>query len=227
MDPAQPQDNAPTGETGAGDDADDNLISRRLGECLFAAASGDGAINRAGTDAVCAIAVSPLKTYVCIFADGQLAETACFDLGWNALRCRDGTIIEISEGMETFLDAVAKRLFVGSVLDQHMHELLGELMAETVVNLFARKRPPQVTQRLLSTEPFSNFHAIGTCLISEFPPEALATTGGVYCMGQPFRNGLMGSLADRSIECKLIELPADVKQQLCAEMQQARRQRLP
>jgi hypothetical protein len=39
-----------------------------------------------------------------------------------------------------------------------MTELLANLMAETVVNAVARKKPPQISMRLLESEPLSQFH---------------------------------------------------------------------
>ena len=143
-------------------------------------------------------------THVAICINGEVVDTACLDLGYECVQLDAALgVIQISDGGETFLDAVAKRIRVGDKVQPEMIELIGELIAETIINLVARKRPPQVSQRLLNTEPLSAHYQVQKCIISGLP--AAADTGSIG-LRVTLRAGLQGGLRERNIDFEMVHI---------------------
>jgi hypothetical protein len=168
-------------------------------------AKANGACSQSMTGTICSINVGSLLTHVAICQGGQVVDTACLDLGCDCLLLNERlTVTQISEGGETFLDAVAKRIRVGDTLTTDTIELLGQLVAETIVNLVCRKKPPQVSQRLLNTdsELLRSHYSLQKCVLSG----RLETGGSGGCRGlrPALTAGLMGALRDRNIEFQLV-----------------------
>jgi ethanolamine utilization protein EutA (predicted chaperonin) len=183
-----------------------NLISAWLAEVT-------GARQASANGTICSINVGPLYTNVSICRHGSILDTACLELGWDCLSFDEsGRLLAVSDGAETFLDAVAKRLRVGDSVEQFMYDLIGELIAETIVNLVYRPRPPQVSQRLLCTEPFFKHHKFDELWLSGELCELLNSDAKVAAengarqqnLAPSLAAGLKGSLDDRHITRRLL-----------------------
>ncbi|HEY9789847.1 MAG TPA: ethanolamine ammonia-lyase reactivating factor EutA [Candidatus Obscuribacterales bacterium] len=176
---------------------DENSTCRRF-------AQDNGACLQSQKRTICSINVGKLLTHVAICVNGQVVDTACLDLGYDCLQLdADLIVTEISEGGETFLDAVAKRIRVGDRVEPAMIELIGELIAETIINLVVRKKPPQVSQRLLNTEPLSAHYQVQRCIISGLPSGA--DTGAIG-LRSTLPAGLQGGLRERNIDFEIAQL---------------------
>lgn len=141
---------------------------------------------------ICNIVLFEWTTLIEVIRDGLAVDSAVVGLGGSTLRIDDrDLVVAISETGETFLDAVAKKIKVGDVLDSQMPAVLANLMAETVVNVVARKRPPQISMRLLDSEPLAEFYdARGFVLARDCAESRMAGL---------FFEGLKESLQDRSL----------------------------
>lgn len=141
---------------------------------------------------ICNIVLSEWTTLIEVVRDGTAIDSAVVGLGGSTLQIDDrDVVVAISETGETFLDAVAKKIKVGDVLDSQMPLVLANLMAETVVNVVARKRPPQISMRLLDSEPLAEFYdARGFVLARDCNESRMAGL---------FFEGLKESLQDRSL----------------------------
>ena len=169
----------------------------------FLIAQAIGAIEATadGGATICGIAIDAEVTHLVICRAGQVAESACLDLGYNSvIRDDNQCITYISEGGETFLDAVAKRIAIGDRLVDEMQELLGELIAETIVNLVHRQKPPQVSLRLLASEPFSCWYHIDEYRVTQMPnseQQSSQNAAGKDNLSAQILQGLAGACSDR------------------------------
>ncbi len=122
--------------------------------------------SRSG-ELICNVVVGDDITRIAICSGGFVIDTAAFALGGQTLQVGDtGTMTEISESGETFLDAVAKKIKRGDHVEEELIDTLSNLIGETIVNLLVRKRPPQISMRLLDTEPLVSFHTPCKFLLS-------------------------------------------------------------
>jgi ethanolamine utilization protein EutA (predicted chaperonin) len=143
-------------------------------------------------DTICNIVLGEWTTLIEICRDGMVVDSAVVGLGGSSLQINnDNVVLAISENGETFLDAVAKKIKAGDQIESQMTELLANLMAETVVNAVARKRPPQISMRLLDSEPLSQFYGASGFILSQTGPETR--------MSSLFFQSLKESLQDRSL----------------------------
>jgi hypothetical protein len=199
-------------------------VSDNLQSAWLAEASGTRAASMRRT--VCSITVGSEKTFVAICSHGSVIDTAALDLGSESLRFSGdpattiGLIVSyISDGGETFLDAVAKRIKIGDRIEERMIELIGELIAETFINLTHRAKPPQVSQRLLSTEPLYQHHNIDEYWISGAVAKSILRRlkgdakglGPLVDLTAALANGIIGGLNDRQIVYRVVpnELACD------------------
>jgi ethanolamine utilization protein EutA (predicted chaperonin) len=181
---------------------DHNLLCAQYAESA-------GALEESGKDGatICSITLGSLHTHVAVCRAGATIDSACLDLGYDCIRLDgDGKVSYLSDGGETFLNAVAKNIRLSDTVTEEQLALLAELVAETIVNLVCRRRPPQVSQRLLCTEPLSQFHAISEYWLSGLPTEDSmghqATTGSN--LGAPLAQGLVCALAERGLKYKIV-----------------------
>ena len=147
---------------------------------------------------LCRITLREWTTHIEILADGTVVDSAVVGLGGASLQVAEsGEMLAISDNAETFLDAVAKKIKVGDRLQPQMPGLLANLMAETVVNAVARKKPPQISMRLLDSEPLTRFHDARAYLLSFACPKAPMAT--------MFFQSLQESLNDRELAWQEIQ----------------------
>jgi ethanolamine utilization protein EutA (predicted chaperonin) len=141
---------------------------------------------------LCRITLREWTTDIEIIADGAVVDAAVMGLGGASLEVAENNVMTaISDNGETFLDAVAKKIKAGDLLEPQMPGLLANLMAETVVNAVARKKPPQISMRLLDSEPLTRFHAArGFLLLFACPKSRMASL---------FYQSLQESLDDREL----------------------------
>lgn len=147
---------------------------------------------------LCRITLREWTTDIEIVEDGAVIDVAVMGLGGASLEvAEDDVMLAISDNAETFLDAVAKKIKAGDRLEAHMPGVLANLMAETVVNAVARKKPPQISMRLLDSEPLSRFHDARTFLLLFACPKTRMAT--------MFYQSLQESLADRELAWREIQ----------------------
>jgi ethanolamine utilization protein EutA (predicted chaperonin) len=141
---------------------------------------------------ICNIVLGEWTTLIEVCRDGVVIDSAVVGLGGSTLQINNDNLVEnISETGETFLDAVAKKIKAGDRIDSEMTELLANLMAETVVNAVARKKPPQISMRLLESEPLAEFYDARGFILSRTGPESR--------MAGLLFESLKESLQDRSL----------------------------
>jgi ethanolamine utilization protein EutA (predicted chaperonin) len=181
--------------------SNENLPSRRFSRA-------NGACSQSQNCTICSINVGSLLTHMDICRDGEVIDSACFDLGYDCLQIDSAlTVTQISDGGETFLDAVAKRIRVGDKIEPEMIQLLGELIAETIINLVARKKPPQVSQRLLNSEPLAAHYQLQKCIVSGFPN---GDHQAAINLRVTLSEGLAGALRDRNIDFEMVHMAPDI-----------------
>ncbi len=150
--------------------------------------------SRSG-ESICNIVVGDDFTRIAICSDGYVIDTAAFALGGQTLQIDDsGTMLEISESGETFLDALAKKIKTGDQVEEELVERLSNLIGETIINLLVRKRPPQISMRLLESEPLISFHTPYKFLLS-----SVATPSR---MSGLMMNSLKDSIEERDFVCQ-------------------------
>lgn len=127
----------------AGPNLEAVLAGRGSGAAQSSAATGRTIVN---------VDIGGGTTNIAVFANGQPIDTACLAIGGRCLRLsRARELLSLSDSGELFLDAVAKPISPGSTVADEMLELLGTLLAETIVQFLVMDRQPQVSERLLIT----------------------------------------------------------------------------
>lgn len=181
-----------------------------LESILAARGSGAAAYSKESLKTICNIDIGGGTTNIAVFAMGKLVDTACVGIGGRCLRFdASGRVTAITESGETFFDAVAKLHQVKSEekLSQEFLELIGNLLAEAITQAVVSKNPPQVSQRLFSTEVLHHNYTI----------EEYWFSGGVAEMmkdgtGDPLRfgdlggylaNGLVAAFSERKLKWRV------------------------
>src|SRR5262249_46580325 len=123
------------------------------------AARGSGAarpsLQRQKT--ICNVDIGGGTTNIAIHMNGELLDTACVGIGGRFMRVSpDREVLAISDSGELFLDGVAKVVRKGDRLTEENLEQFGELLAEAILRCVLPGRPPQLSQRLLTTDPLRN-----------------------------------------------------------------------
>lgn len=167
-----------------------------------AAASGAVDDSMHSATSVCNIVLTNDTIRLAICRKGLVVDTAAFALGSRTFEiAEDNVITAISESGETFLNGVAKNIAVGDVLDPSMPGLLSNLIGETVVNLPVRKRPPQISMRLLCTEPFGHHFGTMSYVLCNLAEPGRMTTLIVQ--------SIQDSLSERELASWFRDCPAD------------------
>lgn len=184
---------------------DHNLLSAQIAE-----AAGALEQSRLCDATICSIAVGSLYTHVAICKQGKAVDTACLELGFDCMLLdADRKVSSLSEGAQTFLDAVAKNIKLADIVDDRQISLLGELIAETIVNLVCRKRPPQVSQRLLCTEPLQEFHIIDEFWLSGLTDDGRhdgSVAAQAANLSASLAAGLLGALKERQLRYRVVSI---------------------
>lgn len=170
------------------------------------AARGSGAAVASGQRqrTICNIDIGGGTTNYAIFSNGQVIDTACIAIGGRCIQfTEDGKLHALTDSGELFLDAVAKNMPIGSVPDINQLRHLGNLIAEALIQFLVAPKLPQVSQRLLSTEPLRRDYKIDEYWFSGGVAELMKTpnaTPFLYGdMGVLIADGLVGSMDERNI----------------------------
>lgn len=159
-------------------------------------AESTGALAASANAVVASIVLTDWTTRIAVCRDTRVVDAAVLALGARTLQISsDNRMLAISEDGETFLDAVAKRIRAGDVLDAAMPQLLANLMGETVVNAVSRTRPPQVSMRLLHSEPLSDYYDVRDFVVACKCLESRMAT--------MFFQSLQESLSDRGFNWRI------------------------
>jgi ethanolamine utilization protein EutA len=149
---------------------------------------------------------------IAVYAAGELMDTACVGIGGRFMRLgADRTVLSISESGEVFLDGVARAIRTGDSPTEAELEHLGRLLAEAILRCVLPGRPPQISRRLLVTEPLSAEYAVDEYWFSGGVAELMkepASEPLLYGdMGAHLAAGLVGSLREREIAYHVPEHP--------------------
>lgn len=141
---------------------------------------------------VCHVDVGAHSVSAQVFHSGQLIDGASLEIGASFMTLsEDGTVMGLSDSGETFLDGVAKKAAIGEKLESEKLELFSMLLGEVVAHFLHDKRPPQLPQRLLSTDKLRQDYAISHYLFA----------GGVFATqsAAQLSHGDLGPLLQRCI----------------------------
>ncbi len=178
------------------------------------AARGSGAA-RASLErklTICNVDIGGGTTNIAIHSNGELLDTACIGIGGRFMRVSaDRVVLAISDSGELFLDGVAKVVRTGDRLPDEKLAQFGELLAEAILRCVLPGRPPQLSQRLLTTEPIRSDLAVdeywfsgGVAELMKSPPVDLLAFGD---MGAHLANGLIESLTDKGVSYQIPDSP--------------------
>ena len=178
------------------------------------AARGSGAVeaSRLRQCTVCNVDVGGGTTNIAVFSRGELIDTACLGIGGRFLQLTaEGRLRSLTESGELFLDAVAKLIKPGEEIPSEQRQHLGDLLAEAIVQYLIAVRPPQVSQRLLITEPLRRDYSIDEFWFSggvaEFMQSAPADPLNFGDMGAYLAAGLIEALARRGARYHVPPMP--------------------
>lgn len=184
-----------------------------LESILAARGSGAASASLERQVTICNVDIGGGTANACVYSCGELLDTACLGLGGRFMQLdQAGTVTAISDNGELFLDALAKRIGVGDQPDQEMLELLGNLAAETLVFFFYRKRPAQISERLLVTDSLKKknytvdeyWFSGGVAEFMQRPPQDPLLFGDI---GAYVASGLVAALTEYDIKYRVCPDP--------------------
>lgn len=163
---------------------------------------------------ICNITVSKQFTYFTVYKSGLILDTAALALGLETL-CLDEnlTVTSVSDEGETFLDAIAKKIHLGSNLDSDMLCLIGALLSETAVQLVHRKKAPQVAMRSLCTETLHQDYDVEAIVlggqVAKLVFQRESVTSDPTTMPESFADGIFAALEEREYAVRLDKRSCD------------------
>jgi ethanolamine utilization protein EutA len=175
-----------------------------LESILAARGSGAAVASAQRQRTICNIDIGGGTTNYAVFSNGQVIDSACIAIGGRCMQFNEsGQLLSLTDSGELFLDAVAKNIPIGSAPDINQLRHLGNLIAESLVQFIVAPKLPQVSQRLLSTEPLRrNYHideywfSGGVAELMKAPDSKPFAFGD---MGVLIAQGLVGSMQERNI----------------------------
>lgn len=142
---------------------------------------------------------------VAVFKNGDVIDTACLRLGGRCIRLDEaGKVEHMSESGYDFIDGVSRKLKSGDFPEEELLQHLGFIIAETIVRFFLPGRPPQISQRFVTTELLRHDYTIDEYWISggvaQLMKSPSATPLQFGDIGNYLASGLRESLTERSIK---------------------------
>lgn len=175
-----------------------------------ARATGALAKSLAEKGTICSITMRELITDVAICFGGEVIDTASMAIGPRLMSFTPELVVtSISDSGETFLDAVAKKIEAADLVEETMVNLVAALIGEAVANLICRKKAPQVTQRLLSSDPLKQDYTIDQILLSGTIVQYIRELGSVDSrivghLGGFLAENLIASFSERDRDLQYI-----------------------
>ncbi len=174
--------------------------------------SGAAEASAAGGRTICNIDVGGGTANFAVFADGQPVDAAALSVGGRCLRLdRDRRLVAVTGSGELLLDALGKDVPLGLPVDEEMLELIGHLLAESIIQYPLGRRPPQVSERLLVTDPLKRVCRIdefwfsgGVAELMQSPPADPLAYGDI---GAYLASGLMAAVTERALPFRIPERP--------------------
>lgn len=185
----------------AGAQLESILSARGSGACRASAERGT---------TICNIDVGGGTANLAVISAGRFVDSACLGIGGRFLKFdAEHNLEAITDSGETFLDAVAKSdlLAKGKRPDPELLCLLGNLLAEVIAHAAANPQPPQITQRLLVSEPLRHDYKIDEYWFSGGVAALMEKPGGdVFAfadMGEFLARGLKNSMSERGLKVSI------------------------
>lgn len=147
-----------------------------------------------------------------VFRNGEVIDTSCLRLGGRCIKLdSSGTVVAMSDAGYDFVDGVAKKLKPGDVPGEEFLELIGFLIAETIVRFFLPGKPPQISQRFVTTELLRKDYEVDEYWISggvaQLMNHGAASPLEFGDIGDYLARGLNESLAERKVKFHIPENP--------------------
>lgn len=169
------------------------------------AARGSGAVqlSRKEQSTICNVDIGGGTTNLAVIQNGVVIDTACIGIGGRCLQLSgDRKLLKMTDAGETFLDAVNRTVPLGDYIDENELCHLGNLLAECIVQYLVSPIAPQVTQRLLTTDPLSFDYSIDRFCFSGGVASLMRESQGNLPfgdMGAYLAEGLVESLRERKV----------------------------
>lgn len=129
---------------------------------------------------------------ICVFKDGEVVDTACYNIGGRLLRVRNGKVYGITGAMRTFLEETGIGLEEGQELSLDTAERICGMMAELLAQAVGCGTKSCLLRKMTTSQELSGKEI----------PELLTFSGGVAdCLHSTsaFRFGDLGDLLGQAI----------------------------
>ena len=196
-----------TGETSRKKNAEDvveaiadvagDFVMATAGADLESVLAGKGAgaaeLSRKTGKIVANLDIGGGTTNICLFENGNVLDTACFDIGGRLVKTEEGQIIYIAPKLQWLCEQMGLDIQEGQDTEPEKLMLLTDAMADILAEAVGLKKTGDYIDRMKTN------HVI-TC---QKKPELITFSGGVAsCFeetGEPFRYGDIGVLLAQSI----------------------------
>ncbi|NCB91996.1 MAG: ethanolamine ammonia-lyase [Clostridia bacterium] len=173
----------------AGKGAGADRLSKETGKCVANLDIGGGTTN------------------ICIFKDGEVAATACYDIGGRLLRIKDGRITSMTDSMKMICEI--------EELDIKIGNFISDGLTESIKNLCGRLA--KLLEEAVGYRPGSNLLKkleVTNGISEEYLPDIITFSGGVAdCIGSEsvFRYGDIGDLLGQAIASSTHLIQGNIK----------------
>lgn len=179
-------------------------------QSAWAGYGNEALIRSQGGATVCGITMADTSTDVVVCHAGEIIDTAAMGIGPLCIKFTQALeITEISDSGETFLDAVAKKIKAADLVEETMVTLISALIGEALANLICRKKAPQVTQRLLNSDPLKHDYQIDEIVLSgrilEFAHKPELDARSIGHLGKYLADNILASFHERQRDVQLVE----------------------
>lgn len=173
-----------------------DFVTAEAGPDLEAVLAGKGAgadrISRESGKITANVDIGGGTANICVFRDGEVVDTACYDIGGRILRVRDGHISSLSRSARILGRELGWELRTGEAFSKEQGRRMCRRMAELLAEAAGVRAETPLLKKLETNHPLS---------LAE-KPQILTFSGGVAdCMGSrtAFRYGDLGDLLGQAV----------------------------
>lgn len=181
-----------------------------LESILAARGSGAAGYSQESLKTVCNIDIGGGTTNIAVIEAGKVVDTACIGIGGRCVQFDgEGRVIGLTESGELFFDATAKLQYIKmhEKLSEEFLDLIGNLLAEAITQAVIARNPPQVSQRLYSTDSLHHNYVIDEYwfsggvaeLMNAMPDDPLQFKD----LGSYLGKGLLAAFGERNLRYRI------------------------
>lgn len=223
-----------TGETSRKKNAEDvveaiadvagDFVMATAGADLESVLAGKGAgaaeLSRKNDKIVANLDIGGGTTNICLFENGNVLDTACFDIGGRLVKINDGKISYVAPKIKWLSEALGIEIIEGQDADIQKLKILTDAMAEILAEAVGQEtegagRADTDRTEKFGADIFIDKMKTNHVITSEKKPELITFSGGVAsCFeeeGDLFRYGDIGVLLAQSIQ----ENPSFSQENVC------------